>query len=173
LSADARVQLSVSPERFHLSAKRARPSGKAFSVVTIAVVMFLGIGFGAKSLHAKPLGYLAVTSPFLLVGVFMLRRSLLPLFQMTTIDLARDGGAITTAPLGGTHRLRLADLRVRLGNYPDFNDPESVETGLEGAVLMDHGRQTFSFLISFRRAEQQRVFQALQEWLQAPAKVTS
>jgi hypothetical protein len=166
---DARVQLRVSPERFQLSAKRAFASGRTFSTVMIVAMLFAFLFIGWKA-QSGTLGYLAVTSPFIFVGLFLLRRSLLPLFQTTTIDLAHDGGVIVTAPIGGTRRLRLGDVRIRRGNYPDFNDPESVSTGLDSAVHLDHGRQTISFLIGYREAEQRHAVEALQTWLDTAAK---
>jgi hypothetical protein len=166
---DARVQLRVSPERFQLSAKRAFASGRTFSTVTIVAMLFAFLFLGWR-MQDGTLGYLAVTSPFIFVGLFLLRRALLPLLQTTTIDLARDGGVVVMAPIGGTCRLLLKDVRVRRGNYPDFNDPESVSTGLDSAVHLDHGRQHISFLIGYREAEQRHVVEALQAWLDAATK---
>lgn len=165
-SLDARVQLRVSREELVLSAPRQPPSLRFVSHVIMVALLVGGPALGFWALHPRVLGYLAVCSPFLLVGLLLLRRNVLPFFQTTTIKLAPDGGTISTTPFGATRRLRLADLRVRLGHHPDFPNEEG---NLDSAVLLDHGREKFSFLIAYREEAQRRVVEVMREWLRGAA----
>lgn len=169
---DARVQLRVSPERFHLSARLQPPN---LRIVAHAVLLgvVLTMGRFALTLTQMSTGVVVLGLIFAVLALFLANRSLLPYFQRTTIDLGPNGGTISTRPLGRTRQLRLAELGVRRGYYPDFKGAVDDEGRLETAVVLDHGRHSFPFLIAFREAEQRHVVEALHTWLETAKRGAS
>jgi hypothetical protein len=161
----ARIQVRSADARLTLVAPRARPTSWVISFVVVIGILFAIPAFCAIGLHGSPLGAMAVTSPFWIVGLVLLGRHVLPLFQVTSLELTRDGGTISTAPLGKARRLKIEDVRIRTGHWPDFQSPEDAAQGAQPAVLLDHGKETHAFLIGFDPRHQKRVIEVLQAWL--------
>lgn len=164
------MQLRISPQRFYLSARLQPPNLRIVAHVGLLGVVLMMARF-AMSMAPMTLGLAVLGLIFAALLLFLAHRSLLPYFQRTTIDLGLSGGTISTRPRGRTRRLRLAELGVRRGYYPDFKGAGDDEGRLETAVVLDHGPQSFPFLIAFREAEQRHVVEALHAWLETAKAV--
>lgn len=166
---DTRIVVEVEDGTFRLVVPRAPFRGKHVAPLGFVAFWFAFITFWTTG-AAQGGGFFAAFSiPFWLVGLGMLWRFGLPLLQTTTLTLGPTDGLLVVAPLGRTRRLRVPELRARLGDHTRYrHEGMAVREAPAPALLLEHGTQTIALLDEYSPQEQRWVLAELQAWLLAP-----
>jgi hypothetical protein len=163
---DTRVTVQSDGGTFQLVVPRLPFRGKHVAHLGFTAFWFAFLTFWTKGAAKGGGFFVAFSIPFWFAGLAMLRRSVLPLLQKTTLTLGPAEGQLVTAPLGRRRRLRVTELRARIGDHArDRHEGMAVEKGNEPAVLLEHGTETIALLDGFSRQEQEWVLAELQAWL--------
>jgi hypothetical protein len=163
---DTRIELAVTPDQLSLTVPPLRVSGRTlaplgFAVFWLGFIAFWTVG-AAKGSTVFPL----FSTPFWAVGIAMLTRFSLPLFQRTRLTLGRDAGELTVAPLGKRRALRTSELRVSIGDKVRLRqEGMGAREQSAPAMLIEHGVDTVALLEGFSPQEQRWVESELKAWL--------
>lgn len=163
---DTRIELAVTPDQLSLTVPPLRPTGRTlaplgFAVFWLGFIAFWTVG-AAQSGPVFPL----FSTPFWAVGIAMLTRFSLRLFQRTRLTLGRDAGELAVTPLGKRRVLRTSELRVSIGDKVRMRQQGlEVREQAAPAVLLEHGVDTVALLDGFSPQEQRWIESELKAWL--------
>jgi hypothetical protein len=163
---DTRIALEVTDGRLKLRVPPVRPSPATLAPLGFMTFWFAFISFWTVNAARASALFAAFSTPFWIAGLGMLRRFLLPLFQVTTLELGPDGGSLATRPLGRRRALRAGELRVRLGEETRLQQRGmGAASGPEPVILLEHGTETLPLLAGFSEQERRWILAELEAFL--------
>ncbi len=160
---DTAIELEKLGEKLTLYVPRRGLRGSHLATFGFALFWLAFIAFWTAGALRGSVLFAAFSTPFWVVGLYMLFTVVRSAWQRVWLELWPDRGLLVFAPFGPRAELRPEFLSVREGVRPASHLRSDLPSG--PSLILEHGTRTFSLLEGFSDAERRWILVELSGWL--------